>query len=82
MDFIDLKFKAALIKQKPELTEQILFNDSVLANHDFSKWGVTILLAVNDMSDIHPLTLQQLSYLSNFKKELRCVIKSKTSPGT
>lgn len=53
----------------------------MLADHDFNKWRMTILLAVNDISDIHPLTLQQLSYLSDFKNELRCVIKTRSTPG-
>ena len=75
MDFIDLKFKQKLISWNHPHTATILNNDPILRRCDFSRWRVNLLLAIQDPSDLHPMTLHQLNYLSKEPENFKTLIR-------
>lgn len=66
-DLIDLLFKAKLIEENHELSNVILETDSVLKTKPFKNLKFHIHIAVNEVSELHPITLYQCNELCKSK---------------
>ena len=80
MDFIDLKFKQKLLNEKHPRSEDILNSDPLLRRVNFDRWKVTLLLAIQDRTDLHPMTLHQLNYLCKDSDNFKTIIKISNQP--
>lgn len=77
-DLIDLLFKDAFIKNNSSnnrIADNIYSNSSVLKQKPFDGFSFTFLIAVNYPEDIHPITMAQLSYLSNHSDKIKIVLR-------
>lgn len=73
-DLIDLLFKNLLVQKLPKLKRAVFENDPVLRMNPFDNFTFELFLSVNNIEDIHPLTLAQLNELaatSSFTLNLR-----------
>lgn len=66
MDFIDLMFKKQCIREGCPFSQEIIEIDSVLLDKNWC-YKVTLLAAFQQPEDIHPLTLEQINFLSKNK---------------
>lgn len=75
MDLIDLLFKShGVDKSKDKYVVQQ--NPILLTDNFFKKFSFTFLIAANQISDIHPLTLVQLNYLANQQNiNFKCIMR-------
>ena len=63
-DLIDLLFKAQLMKEgNPQVIQYITQTNPILANRPFDAFSFDFMGSFNFLSDIHPVTLAQISYL-------------------
>ena len=63
-DLIDLLFKAQLMKEgNPQVAQYIAQTNPILASKPFESFSFDFLGSFNFLSDIHPITLAQISYL-------------------
>ena len=63
-DLIDLLFKQELIRRQPELKSELFDSNRILRLGLLEKNTLVFYIAVNYLSEIHPITLNQLIYLS------------------
>jgi hypothetical protein len=63
-DFIDLLYKEQLMKDRPELSYDILKVSPILKDHPFKNFTFELLAAFGHVEDMHIITLEQLLYLS------------------
>ena len=78
-DFIDLLFKEQLMKDRPDLAEEILTLSPILKEKPFEKWSFEMLAAFGHVEDIHAATLEQLQYLTE-KGRMKITFKFKEDP--
>ena len=74
-DLIDLLFKSVLVLQRPELKAKLCKQDPILNGNPFNGFSFELYLAVNNLEDIHPLTLAQLSELANKQDLMKITIR-------
>jgi len=64
-DFIDLLYKEQLMKDSPGLRGEILTLSPVLESDPFKNFNFEMLAAFQHIEDMHPITLDQLTYLAD-----------------
>lgn len=77
-DLIDLLFKDAFIKNNStnnRIADSIYNNSAILKRNPFDGFSFTFLIAVNYPEDIHPITMAQLSYISNYSDKIKIVLR-------
>jgi len=77
-DLIDLLFKDAFIKNNStnnRVADSIYSNSTILKRKPFDGFSFTFLIAVNYPEDIHPITMAQLSYISNYSDKIKIVLR-------
>lgn len=77
-DLIDLLFKDVFIRTNSSnnrIADNIYSNSAILKKKPFDRFSFTFLIAVYYPEDIHPLTLAQLSYLSNNSDKVKIVLR-------
>lgn len=63
-DLIDLLFKQELIRRQPEFKNEVLEKNKILRSGFLERNIFLFYIAVNYLSEIHPIILNQLNYLS------------------
>jgi hypothetical protein len=66
-DLIDLIYKRHLITNNPGLAKHFLQKNPLLNNEVFNKFTFRLYAAFQTLQEMHPITLQQLTSLSNSK---------------
>lgn len=69
-DLIDLLFKAKLVREEHQLSSMILESDPLLKKRPFEGMHFTFYIAVNELDELHPVTLyecNELCHSFNFK---------------
>lgn len=77
-DLIDLLFKDAFIKNNStnnRVADSIYSISAILKRKPFDGFSFTFLIAVNYPEDIHPITMAQLSYISNYSDKFKIVLR-------
>ena len=77
-DLIDLLFKDAFIKNNStnnRVADSIYSISAILKRKPFDGFSFTFLIAVNYPEDIHPITMAQLSYISNNSDKFKIVLR-------
>ena len=77
-DLIDLLFKDAFIKNNStnnRVADSIYSISAILKRKPFEGFSFTFLIAVNYPEDIHPITMAQLSYISNYSDKFKIVLR-------
>ncbi len=74
-DIIDLLFKSLFMQQTNDHKTEILQANPLLKSDPFSKYCFVLLLAINDPQDIHPITYQQLLFLSHHPSKFKVVLR-------
>lgn len=77
-DLIDLLFKDAFIKNNStnnRVADSIYSISAILKKKPFDGFSFTFLIAVNYPEDIHPITMAQLSYISNYSDKFKIVLR-------
>lgn len=77
-DLIDLLFKDAFIKNNStnnRVADSIYSISAILKRKPFDGFSFTFLIAVNYPEDIHPITMAQLSYISNYSDKIKIVLR-------
>jgi hypothetical protein len=77
-DLIDLLFKELLIRMRPACTEQIFRLSPILKVKSFDMFSFKLFLAIRSLADVHPITLQQLLFLSNHHQRFALTVKIST----
>ena len=77
-DLIDLLFKDAFIKNNStnnRVADSIYSISAILKKKPFDGFSFTFLIADNYPEDIHPITMAQLSYISNYSDKFKIVLR-------
>ena len=74
-DIIDLLYKDYMIKKKHKMSNQLLTADPLLKTNPFDRFTFVFLIALNEPEDIHPITLGQLSKLSEWEQKVKIVFR-------
>ena len=75
-DLLDLLYKEQLMKEKPQLRDEILELSPVLKDDPFKDFTFELIAAFRHFQDIHVITLEQLLYLAE-KGRLKVTLKLK-----
>lgn len=74
-DLIDLLFKTAYLQTNSNHNAEILEKNTILKQNPFEKFHFVLLAAINEPEDIHPITFQQIVYLSSHSKQIKTVLR-------
>lgn len=77
-DTIDLLFKEHLVNTGHSQASAIKEADPLVGKKPFSKFKFSLYIAVNDLEELHPITLMQCDELARTGK-LKCFAKMKTA---
>ena len=78
-DFIDLLYKEQLMNDRPDAKAEILTLSPVLESNPFKSFNFEMLAAFQHIEDMHPITLDQLTYLAE-KGRLNLTLKFRENP--
>jgi NAD(P)H-flavin reductase len=74
-DLIDLLCKELLVRMKPNTIDTIYRLSPVLKTRSFDQFFFELILSFHNISDIHPITLEQLIFLSNNHPKFNLTMK-------
>jgi ferredoxin-NADP reductase len=80
-DLIDMLYKDALAKLRPELFEEIVTITPLLKSRPFAAFSFELIAAFNSLDDVHPITFRQLQFLTvNSQFKLTIKLRDGSSP--
>lgn len=74
-DLLDLLFKDNLAERNADLKNIIFRHNPILEGRPFNKFKFHLMLAVNQIEDIHPITLRQISELSEHSSSFKLTMR-------
>lgn len=74
-DLLDLLFKDSLAESNAELRAMIYKHDPILEGRPFERFKFHLMLAVHNIEEIHPITLQQILRLSGQSSRFKLTMR-------
>lgn len=76
-DLIDLLFKEVAQEKHSSLHNEVMTLSPILGSKPFNRLTFHLMAAFSTLADIHPITFNQIVYLSEKSKSFRASIKTK-----